>query len=94
VKLLLELEEITPVFYTYGNPRSLLLPSIKDEYNSRDQIFDTFSSSAFIYYTFNIDSKLDRSVKGAASGNVRYYSNTTGSVPRPGRVSSAQPGKF
>ena len=35
--------------------------------------FATFSNSAFIiYYTFNIGSKLDRSVKGAASMIVRY----------------------
>jgi len=41
--------------------------------------FATFSNSAFItYYTFNIDSKLDRSVKGAASSSVLQGAMTYG----------------
>jgi len=50
-----------------GNPRSLPLPSIGDEYNlnSRNQIGYFLCNSAFvIYYTCNIDSVLHRSVEG------------------------------
>jgi len=66
VKILLGREEITPVFYTFnGNPQSLLLSSIRDEYNGGDIEFAAFSNSTFIIcYTCNIDSKLDRSVEG------------------------------
>jgi len=64
--MLIGREEITPVFYTInGNPQGLLLSSIRDEYNGGDIKFAAFSNSTFIiYYTCNIDSKLDRSVEG------------------------------